>query len=724
MAKPITLKIDGRELNAGSVIGREGVGVPFRLRVRAQGNHDKPSDLVGKDFALEVRSKHGETLSVAGVVVAAVSTYGGGGQHLDLELGPEAELLAHGQSSHVHLAMTSIEIAKAVMSRAAVTAARWTATGAAPKRPYTVQHRESDWAFIDRLTREDGLYSFYDHEGGTTLVFADDSTQATSVAKPFLHRTHHGLSTNEPWVSGLASRAVLVSDAFATRDRDALKPKLALEARAAEGEGTFEIYEWPARCSVVADAKARAKTALDALRAQRTVVTGESASLAIRCGTIFEIEEGPLPASLRKLFCIAVEYVVHAEDGDCRVQFTAVPSDVRFGLPRQRAARAPLGPETAVVRGAQGQEIDADAHAAVFVQPPWDREGKPDDTSVARSRAGQAGLGRSMAVPRIGWGMLVGHHDGDMDRPWVMARLVDGTHPPPYKLPDNMTRTAWQTLTSPSDGTLSEIVFEDKRDAEQITIAAARDLTVTIGDNEARTVGGRHVLDVGKDRTEKTEADDKLTVTKNQAATVKGAQSVVVDGSRSITVKGGESITVGGTLTEKTKADHTVDVGKDRTLTVGGTMAASAEKGFTREVLEDLSETAAGAWSTQADGGLVIATKGDASETVAGAKTLNGKEGVTTLVKGDLEDTVAAAHAVTAQGSIAESAKGKMKLTIGAAMSATAPEIEIVGESEITIVCGGSTITIKSSEVSIKAPLVTCTGPMIASSGAQVKHNP
>jgi uncharacterized protein involved in type VI secretion and phage assembly len=87
-----------------------------------------------------------------------------------------------------------------------VDAARWDTAASPPQRPYTVQHRESDWSFIDRLTREDGVYSFYDHDDGTKLVFADDSTQAKSISKAFLHRTHHGLVTNEPWVHAAWSR--------------------------------------------------------------------------------------------------------------------------------------------------------------------------------------------------------------------------------------------------------------------------------------------------------------------------------------------------------------------------------------------------------------------------------------------------------------------------------------------------------------------------------------
>src|SRR4029079_14561718 len=102
--------------------------------------------------------------------------------------------------------------------------------------------------------------------------------------------------------------------------------------------------------------------------------------------------------------------------------FTAVPSKVPFRPAHRPAARTALGAETAYVRGASNQEIDADEHARVIVQPTWDREGKKDDSGSIRSRVGQASLARSMAIPRVGSGMLVSHLDGDVDRPWVMAR--------------------------------------------------------------------------------------------------------------------------------------------------------------------------------------------------------------------------------------------------------------------------------------------------------------
>lgn len=718
-----TLTIDGRTFPTGAATGHEAVGEHFRIRVRARGDDDEPADLVGKDFSLKLATQRGEELAITGIVASATATFAGGAQLIDLELGPEAELLGHGQSSHVYLQRSSVDIVEAVMTRASVAAARWSLTSTPAARPYAAQYREDDWSFIERITREDGIYSFYDHDGGTALVFADDSTAAATVSGAFFHRTAHGTIATERWVSNLAARTVAVTNAVATRDRDPLKPRLALSATAKADKGELEVYAWPARAATAGAVTRRARISLEALRARRIVVTGRSESPAVRCGKIVTIEDGPLPDALRRLFCVAVDWSID-EQGAFRLELLAVPRDVPFRLSCDHVARAPLGVETSFVRGAAGQEIDADEHARVVVQPTWDREGRADESCSIRSRVGQAALARSMAIPRIGWAMLVAHHDDDVERPWVMARLIDGAHTPPHKLPANMTQTSWQTLTSPSDGTISGIVFEDKRDAERIAIHAARDMTVTVGGGEARTIGNRHVLEVAADRTVTVDADDKLTVTKDQTTSIKGAETVLIEGARSITVKGEEGASIGGTRTVKTKADQTTDIGGARTLTVGGAMSTKADKGITREVLKRHAVDVAGAWTTQTGGGLVTTTKGDSDETVAGARTENAKKGAQTLVKGSLKDTIAGAHAVTAKGSVSESAKGKMTLTVGAALTATAPQIELVAESEITIACGGATITVKGSEVAVKAPTLAIAGPIVSSSGAQVRHNP
>jgi type VI secretion system secreted protein VgrG len=717
-----SLSIDGTEYRLVSVAGKEAIGTHFRISARVVGTgEDDPKTFLGKPFELQLIPGGTQTdFTIKGVVLGVQSTLRLAKEELVFELGPEHELLAHGQNSYVYTAKSASDIVADVIERGGRAAAKWSAA-TPPVRDLCTQYRESDSAFIDRVVREDGVYWFYDHDSETTLTFADDASKAAAVAGSFLHRTEHGVKTDKAWVSSLRTRAVATTDKITTRDYDPQKPKLGLEGSA--GDGTHEVYEWPAATLVTGNVKTRATTGLDALRARKLVVTGRSEQLSIRCGKVITIESSSLASSLEKLFIIAIEWSL-GEGGNPLVLFTAVPSTTAFRLPLQPRTHASLGVETSWVRGANGQEIDVDTNGDTFVQPIWDRNKKKDDTVTIRSRSGQMQMGRSMTIPRIGWGMLVGHREGDVDRPWIVARLVDGTHPLPYKQPDNMTQTAWQTLTSKSDGTLSELVFEDKKDSEKMSIHAAKDMHIDIGNDEARVVGNNRTLEVDKDRTETTQADEKLTVTSDQTTTVKGDEAITVEGNRSLTIKGKEDTTISGKRAEAVTKDRTVDVGKGRTLTVSGTMAASSKKGFTREVLKKATMNATAGWTTEADGGLVTTTKGDASETIAAARTSNGKNGLTVAVKGDFKDTIAAAHTVSTTGGASESAKGKSKLTVGAAMTAAAPEIEIVGESEITIMCGASTVTIKSSEVSVKTAALAVAGPMVVLNGAQVKHNP
>ncbi|HVJ95138.1 MAG TPA: type VI secretion system tip protein TssI/VgrG [Labilithrix sp.] len=714
------LTIDGRRFDIDGIRGREAVGEHFRIDTSVNdedldGKATSPADLVGKDFELTVAPKAADEVTIQGIVVSAEGGHDGG---IHLQLGPEAELLTVGQGSHVYLDKTSVETAKAVLARAGVAPARWSVSSP-PTRPYTAQYREDDWTFVERVTRDDGLYFFYDHDGGTQLVFADDSTKAPPARAKFLHRLKHGTISTAPWVSHITTSTVFGPDAFATRDRDPLKPKLDLSARATEGDGKFEVYEWPARAMTSSATSARAKAELEALRAERIIVRGRSANLALRCGKLFEIEDSHLPARLTKLFCIAIDWTI--ADGSLSLVFTAIPSDVPFRLPRRRTARASLGVETAFVRGAKGQEIDVDGHARVFAQPTWDREGNKDDSSTIRARVGQPALARSMAIPRIGWSTLVGYYDDDIDRPWVMARLTDGKHPPAYKLPDDMTKTSWQTLTSPNDGTMSEIVLEDRAGAERIDVTAARDMTVTIGDNEARAIGNSHVVDVAEDHTVRVDADDKLSVTRDQTTSVKGAETMSIGGSSSITVHGSETTHIGGARTEETKADRTVTIGQARTLKVGGAMSTKSKE-LSREVLGQHKVEIGGAWRTETtNGGLSMTTKGDSIENVGGACTQNG-QGIATEVNGDLTDDIAGDHVVTATN-VSEAAQ-RMTITVASAMRVDAQEIELTATNKIAIACGGATITITSSEVSVKAPMINVDGPLLSVKGAAVKHNP
>lgn len=730
MAAAIQVTIDGKTLVAQACSGKEGVNAHFALKLNVLSDGTmKAADLVGKPASVQLTASSDDTLTIHGIVKSARAIYDQVGREVELEIGPALELFTQGQDSAVFLDQTAADIAGKVLAAAGFTKGTdfaWTAT-TPPSRPYTAQYREAQFAFVDRLAREEGAYWFYDHgDSASKLTIADDSTSASDLpGATFRHQKNWGTTSSDRWIGKVAAKTVTTTNKFTTADRDPLKPALALTANASAAKGDLEIYSWPAKSIVAGDITTTANRALDALRARKTIVSASTMSLGVVPGKILTVDDdgSPLPDDLKKLFILSTDWTME-NNGTFTCRFEAIAKTIPFRAAWEPRKRAALGAETAFVRGQSGQEITVDENGSVWTQPPWDRSTTKDSSASKAIRVGQVALARSMAIPRIGWTQLLAHYDADIDRGWVERRLIDGQNPPPFKFPDNMTQTSWQTLTSTKDGTLSEIVFEDKTGSEQITVQAAKDMKVTINDNEARTIGNRHVLEVDGDRSVTVSADEKLTVTKDQSTTVKGNETTSIDGSRSLTIKGKETSTISGGRTEKATKDRTIDVGGKRSLTVTGNATIASSNEFTREIVGKHTITGSSTWTTQCDGGLTTTTKGDGEETVALGRTSNGKNGVQTLVKGDFTDSIGAGHTVTAKGDAGETAKGKMKLTVAAALTATAPTIEISADSEITIACGGATVSIKSSGVEIKAPLLSVTGPLVILDGATVKHNP
>src|SRR5262249_2755752 len=101
-----------------------------------------------------------------------------------------------------------------------------------------------------------------------------------------------------------------------------------------------------------------------------------------------------------------------------------------------------------------------------------------DNSSIwMRVRQEWAGTGFGLiTIPRIGQEVLVGFLDGDPDQPIVVGRLFNMTHPVPYKLPDNKTRSDFKTDTLLGSGGFNEIMIEDLAGSELVYQQAQKNL--------------------------------------------------------------------------------------------------------------------------------------------------------------------------------------------------------------------------------------------------------
>jgi type VI secretion system secreted protein VgrG len=721
----LSLTVGGADLAVSRVKGRFALSAPFSFDVVAFSTGQAPAlaDLLGQPFTLSLADHLERSLVVRGVVTEVERRDGG---VFRLALDPEVAPLAVGRDSRVFQDMTVVDIVNDVLDRAGIpsSAYRWSIAGSYPKRVYCAQYGESDWAFIERLLAEEGVYyTFECGEDATVLVFADDSTAAPEIegGAEIVFSDDDGLHAARDAVIRVGVTKSIAPDAVRLRDYNQEKPRLGLDAKA--GSGTFEVYDFPGRFSVPAEGDRLARVRLEALRAKRHVVFGETSSLELRSGSIFELTSHPIESLNARYLLDEVSFGWREGQDGVAVHWTAIPASTPYRARRNAFTATPGGPQTGVVVGAPGQEIHPDKTGRIRVQLYWDRTGKRDDKASTWMRVGQFALGGSMIIPRIGWDVLVGHHEGDIDAPLVQTHLYDGKFPVPYALPANKTRTAWQTATTPGGGSTNEMRFEDKAGSEQIFINASKDMNVVVGDNKAEKVGVDCTEKIGSNLDVTVGSKLKVGIGSNQDVSIGASESLTISGSRMVNVGGSEIATIGASRSVTVIKGSNLEAKGGRTVTVGGSLLAASALGVNRMALGTFSFTVGGAWINAAGTGLSDMTLGACAETVGGAKINAGAAGCSVSVKGAAAETVGGAYIVAAGGNATESATGSLAITVGGAFLANAPSIEIEAESEISVRVGGASLTVKSGSVEVKAPTLASPGATIKKSGSTIKHN-
>jgi type VI secretion system secreted protein VgrG len=728
----VRLQIAGTDFHVARLSGRMGLSTLFRFEVDAFASSAAPApkDVIGAKAVLTRGDAIGNEATIHAIVTDARRHAAGAGTGSgSYVLEPAVAALAVGRDHRLFQEKSATDVIKAVLEKAGVDSStiRWAVQTKPPVRPYITQYGESDWAFIERLAREEGIFYWFDFtDSATVLVLADDSTGASSIdgtaAIPF--HDDANLRAAADSVVRVARTAIATSSATRLRDYNFAKPRLVLDSKA--GSGPLEIYDAPGRFGAPADGDRLAKVELEARRARRIVTTGESACVRLWPGRYFELTDHPVASCNGKLLVVELELGVEQSqtggDGPT-LKWTAIPLATPFRAPRGKVTATTGGVQTAQVVGAPGEEIHPDATGRVRAQHHWDREGKLDDKASTWMRVGQFPLGGSMIMPRVGWDVLVGHHEGDVDAPFVMSHLYDGLHPVPYALPANKTRTAWQTATTPGGGSTNEMRFEDKKGSEEVFINSSKDTNVVVGHDRTESVGVNHEVTIGANHDVTVASNMDVSVTSQQQVTIGGSESMTVGGNREATIGTSETITIGGSRTVSTTGGSTLNASGGRSLTVGGTMTAVAALGVSRSVLGSLNVTVGGSWVQAAAAGLANMTLGAGAETVGGAKLNIGAAGCTTSVKGAAAETVGGAYVVATGGSAGESATGTLAITVGGAFVADAPSIDIEADSEIVIRCGASSITIHSSSVEIKSPLLASPGANVDKGASTINHN-
>ena len=256
-----------------------------------------------------------------------------------------------------------------------------------------------------------------------------------------------------------------------------------------------------------------------------------------------------------------------------------MPADTPY-RPAQTTPRPRVGGvQSALVVGPRGEEIHTDEFGRVRVQFHWDREGKLDERSSCWVRVSQGWAGTGfgmMVIPRVGQEVTVGFFEGDPDQPVIIGRVYNAVNRVPYKLPDNKTKSGWRTRSTPasaadaSSPAYNELMFEDKKDAELVSLRAQRDLHKLVKANESERTGTDRTVSVGKSRTATVGAVDSTLVGTRHVVTVGGTSLEMTD-KRLVATTGEATITWSGPdLSLEAKGNITIVAHEGDVIIKGG----------------------------------------------------------------------------------------------------------------------------------------------------------
>jgi type VI secretion system secreted protein VgrG len=626
----------------------------------------------------QARAFHFEVASVERVAHRASTT------QVRLSLVHPLAKLALASKARLYLGKTTKEIVDDVLGAHGVGAkVKWKLSGTLPKRAQCVQRGETDLDFVRWLLEDEGIFTFpAPGKDGTVLTFADATSAFAAIDG--LDAVPLGDARGDDGVVDLLVDHRVGSGVAELGDYAADHPGLDLTARAkAEDDAIGFRFEFPGGHETQDVGVARAKIRAEALASH--FVVGHARSLQTRFaagGTFGLTEAGPQSGSwlVRR---VVHRFTASEAQADALAYENAIeisPAKQAYRPRRQTHRAVARGVEIGKVTGASGDEIHVDALGRVTAKMAWDVDGKTDENASAPMRVVQPLLGASLALPRVGWEMLVGFLYGDADRPIALARVYDAAHPAPTK---DVDAFELHTISSPGAAKFNQLRVSDHGGAMKTTLHAAKDWDelvrgdrslavtgaekVTIDGDEALFVEKSETLTVKKDRTSKTTGDVGIEVGKDRAIEIGGAEKDDVSGTRSTEVKGDDAETIGGSLTLSVGKEWLERTDGDATWTIGATSKQTAKKSYQ------------------------LSIGADAKETIAGARTVKSTDGTVSLLIADaLQSTIGGALAINAQGSAVTSSRGEASITVGGVVAFTAAQKLQIKAKTIKITVGGA----------------------------------
>ncbi len=669
----------------------EAISRPYEVRIEFSvplAVAFKPKDCLRTNALLELVDEHGGQRFFHGLVAGIEYLhFTGTHHHFELLMRPALAALAHRENCKIWQDIDVHDVVLDVFKEAGIEDVEFQLAQMHEPRPYTVQYRESELDFIQRLFEDEALFYFFRHTpDGHKLIIADDpsffvpSDDAPAVA----FAMSQGIG-GQPLTHFNRTRSLRTS-VVQLRDYDFEKPQAPPEATLpAEAAAQLPFFDYPGKFSKAAVGELRATAQLRARRQDSDVGYGISRAIGLRCGVPFVVSGARQPWLNGEFVVTRLEsWGEQSSDGaDNEVvhnRFQAVPAGAPY-LPARRAPRPTIhGIQTAVVTGAssESEAIHVDKYGRIKVRFFWDRINQQDDTASCWLRVVQLATGGTMMLPRIGWEMAIAFEDGDPDRPFSMGRIYNGEKVAPAALPAAKASGGLKSYSTPGGAGINEINLGDAGGAMGWTMNAQKDLNVIIENDKNETIA--------VDSSHDIKVNTQISVGSNETVAIGGNQTEAVGSVRCLTIGANQTIDVGGNETNNATHNMLETVAGDRDYGIGGTKTT-------------ISNT------------VMQTVKGNVSRDVGMGQLTASIASITEQVGGNYSEDVGAIKAELVRGLSTEQVGGNKNATsIAAELHVLRAKYDLEASGSVTYLVGAVHYQKIDGDFSVKGKLVTLLG--------------
>lgn len=443
-----------------------------------------------------------------------------------------------------------------------------------PRHRFLVQYNESDYNFLCRLCRREGIAFYTTHENGRHTVHFIDKGTVSPALKPQRELTLRTGTAAGDHLLSWRNRGRFVSGRYtqATYNYNKTTEPLRKDAKV-QGEagklaraGDMEQYHYTEGYHDGKESRTYLTRQMRLGSERHRVVSGAGTYRFLKVGHVFRVSavpDGDFPGGDTDFTFTRMELRID-ESGQTATpflaHFEAVPKGELTYPHGKRPAIHSL--QTAVVTGRKDKTVHTDhgeeALGRVRVLFHWDREGPADENSGCwlRVMQGSAGAGVSAfyAVPRVGDEVVVAFENGNPDRPFVLGALPNLRNKPPYGKEPTRSGIKTQSFTpgsGPVQNRWNELRFDDKANSEEVYLRAQKDLNCDVENDVTTNVRNNATLNVKNNRTTVIEGGETRDVTKALSVTAGteislqvGGNSIVINSS-GITITGG-AVTING----------------------------------------------------------------------------------------------------------------------------------------------------------------------------------